>query len=116
VIVNRIFALQYQLSTSTAAAASSGLSTGAKAGIGVGAALGAILVIAGLAIFLLKRRKRSTPTAQTGHSSTGVTELDTQGATNKPTTGVTPSYGFRPGIAEADGSGVQQPTRYELGS
>jgi hypothetical protein len=44
-------------STSTESSGSSGLSTGAKAGVGVGVAAGAILLIALLALFLIRRRR-----------------------------------------------------------
>lgn len=51
-----------------------GLSTGAKAGIGVGVAIGAIVVLAGILLFLRRRpnenmRPRATEMAGNGHES-----------------------------------------------
>jgi hypothetical protein len=135
VIVNRIFALQYQLSTATtsAAAASSGLSTGAKAGIGAGIGVTALAVIIGVTIFLIKHHNRTPPTQASAPpeniqdaAATGPSELHSTAASNK----VPPvSYVFKPGFMEADSTplktsphhghvevdGAVQPARYELG-
>lgn len=136
VIVNRIFALQYQLSTATtsAAAASSGLSTGAKAGIGAGVGVTALAVIIGVAIFLVKHHKRTPPTQASAPpenmqyaAATGPNELHSTSAANKvPAV----SYFFKPGFMEADSTPVEtsphhgyveaddavQSPRYELNS
>ena len=136
VIVNRIFALQYQLSTATtsAAAASSGLSTGAKAGLGAGVGVAALDVIMGVVFFLVKHHKRTPPTqasalAPPGNmqyaAAAGASELHSTPASNT----VAPlSYAFKPGFMEADSTpleisphhgyvevdGAVQPARYEL--
>ncbi|PMD46022.1 hypothetical protein L207DRAFT_506989 [Hyaloscypha variabilis F] len=134
VIVNRIFALQYQLSTATtsAAAASSGLSTGAKAGIGAGVGVTALAVIIGIAVFLIKHHKRTPPTQASASAHPGnmqypgTSELHSTPASNT----VAPvSYVFKPGFMEADSRPLEtsphhngyveadntaQPTRYEL--
>jgi hypothetical protein len=138
VIVNRIFALQYQLSTATtsAAAASSGLSTAAKAGIGAGVGVGvvAFAVIIGVVFFLVKHHKRTPPTQASASAppgnmqyaaATGANELHSTPASNT----VAPvSYVFKPGFMEADSTPLEtsphhgyveaddavQPARYEL--
>jgi hypothetical protein len=136
VIVNRIFALQYQLSTATtsAAAASSGLSTGAKAGLGAGVGVAALAVIIGVVFFLVKHHKRTPPTqasalAPPGNmqyaAAAGASELHSTPALNT----VAPlSYVFKPGFMEADSTPLEtsphhgyaeaddavQPARYEL--
>lgn len=136
VIVNRIFALQYQLSTATtsAAAVSSGLSTGAKAGIGAGVGVAALAVIIGAVFFLVKHHKRTPRTqasalAPPGNmqyaAATGVSELHSTRASNT----VAPlSYVFKPGFMKADSTPLEtsphhgyveaddavQPARYEL--
>jgi hypothetical protein len=136
VIVNRIFALQYQLSTATtsAAAASSGLSTGAKAGLGAGVGVAALAVIIGVVFFLVKHHKRTPPTqapalAPPGNmqyaAAAGSCELHSTPALNT----VAPlSYVFKPGVMEADSTPLEtsphhgyveahdavQPARYEL--
>jgi len=139
VIVNRIFALQYQLSTATtsAAAASSGLSTGAKGGIGAGVGVAALAVIIGVIFFLIKyhkHHKRTPPTEASASvppgnmqyaGTTGPGELHSTPASNT----VPPlSYVFKPGFSEADSTPLEtsphhdyveveghvQPTRYEL--
>jgi hypothetical protein len=140
VIVNRIFALQYQLSTATASAAaassglSSGLSTGAKAGLGAGVGVAALAVIIGIVFFLVKHHKRTPPTqasalAPPGNmqyaAAAGASELHSTPASNT----VAPlSYVFKPGFMEADSTpletsphhgyvevdGAVQPARYEL--
>jgi hypothetical protein len=136
VIVNRIFALQYQLSTATtsAAAASSGLSTGAKAGIGAGVGVAAFAVIIGAVFFLVKHHKR-TPRTQASVSAppgnmqyaaaTGASELHSTPASNT----VAPlSHVSRPGFMVADSTPLEtsphhgyveaddavQPARHEL--
>jgi hypothetical protein len=136
VIVNRIFALQYQLSTATtsAAAASSRLSTGAKAGLGAGVGVAALAVIIGVVFFLVKHHKRTPPTqasalAPPGNmqyaATAGTSELHSTPASNT----VAPlSYVFKPGFMEADSTPLEtsphhgyvevddavQPARYEL--
>jgi hypothetical protein len=136
VIVNRIFALQYQLSTATtsAAAASSGLSTGAKAGLGAGAGVAALAVIIGIVFFLVKYHKRTPPTQASAFTPPGnmqyaaaasASELHSTPASNT----VAPlSYVFKPGFMEADSKPLEtsphhgyveaddavQPARYEL--
>ncbi|KAE8446612.1 hypothetical protein EG329_011805 [Mollisiaceae sp. DMI_Dod_QoI] len=134
VIVNRIFALQYQLSTATtsAAVASSDLSTGAKAGIGAGVGVAALAVIMGVVFFLVKYHKRTRPTqasAPPGNmqyaAAAGASELHSTPSSNT----VAPlSYAFKPGFMEADSTPVEasphhgyvevdapvQPARYEL--
>jgi hypothetical protein len=136
VIVNRIFALQYQLSTATtsAAAASSGLSTGAKAGLGAGVGVAALAVIIGVVFLLVKHHKRTPPTQASAPpenmqyaAATGPSELHSTAASNK---GPHVSYVFKPGFMEADSTpletsphhgyvkaddAVQRP-RYELNS
>jgi hypothetical protein len=136
VIVNRIFALQYQLSTATtsAAAASSGLSTGAKAGLGAGVGVAALAVIMGVVFFLVKHHKRTPPTqasalAPPGNmqyaAAAGASELHPTPASNKT---APLSYVFKPGFMEADSTPLEtsphhgyveaddaaQPARYEL--
>lgn len=110
VIVNRIFALQYQLSTATTstAAASSGLSTGAKAGISAGVGAAVLAVIIGIVIFLVKHHKRNRPTQASASAppgnmqdaaANGPSELHSTPASNKvPAV----SYVFKPGFMEAD--------------
>jgi hypothetical protein len=135
VIVNRIFALQYQLSTATtSAAASSGLSTGAKAGIGAGVGVAVLAVIIGAVFFLVKHYKRTPSTQASGSAppgnmqyaaATGTSELHSTPASNT----VAPvSYVFKPGFMEADSTPLEtsphhgyveaddtvQPARYEL--
>jgi hypothetical protein len=136
VIVNRVFALQYQLSTATssAAAASSSLSTGAKAGIGAGVGVAALAVSVGVVFSLVKCRKRTLP-AQTlalaprgnmqNAAAAGANELHSTPASNTVTH---LSYVFKPGFMEADSTPLQtsphhghveidgavQPARYEL--
>jgi hypothetical protein len=136
VIVNRIFALQYQLSTATtsAAAASGGLSTGAKAGLGAGVGVAALAVIIGVVFFLVKHHKRTPPTQASAlappgsmqyAAATGTSELHSTPASNT----VAPlSYVFKPGFMEADSTPLEtsphhgyveaddavQPARYEL--
>jgi hypothetical protein len=138
VIVNRIFALQYQLSTATtsAAAASSGLSTGAKAGLGAGVGVAALAVIVGVVFFLVKHHKRNPPTQASAlappinmqyAAAAGTSELHSTPASNT----VAPlSYVFKPGFMEADSTpletsphhgyvevdGAVQPAHYELDS
>lgn len=144
VIVNRIFALQYQLSTATtsatatasAAAASSGLSTGAKAGLGAGVGVAALAVIVGVVFFLVKHHKRNPPTQASAlappinmqyAAAAGASELHSTPASNT----VAPlSYVFKPGFMEADSTpletsphhgyvevdGAVQPAHYELDS
>jgi hypothetical protein len=136
VIVNRIFALQYQLSTATtsAAAASSGLSTGAKAGIGAGVGVAALAVIIGVVFFLVKYHKRTPPTQASALAPPGnmqhaaaasASELHSTPASN---TVAPSSYVFKPGFMEADSKPLKtsphhgyveaddavQPARYEL--
>jgi hypothetical protein len=136
VIVNRIFALQYQLSTATTsgAAASTGLSTGAKAGLGTGVGVGVLAVIIGVVFFLVKHHKRTPPTqasalAPPGNmqyaAATAASELHSTPASN---TAPPLSYVFKPGFMEADSTPLEtsphhayvevdaavQPARYEL--
>jgi hypothetical protein len=136
VIVNRIFALQYQLSTATtsAAAASGHLSTGAKAGLGAGVGVAALAMIIGVVFFLVKHHKRTPPTqasalAAPGNiqyaEAAGASELHSTPASN---TAAPLSYVFKPGFMEADSTpletsphhgyvevdGAVQPMRHEL--
>ena len=132
VIVNRIFALQYQLSTATtpAAAVHSGLSTGAKAGLGAGVGVAALALIVGVVFFLVKHHKRTPPTQASAppedmQYANGPSELHSTAASNK---GPHVSYVFKPGFMEADSKPLEtsphhgyvevdaavQPARYEL--
>jgi hypothetical protein len=140
VIVNLIFALQYQLSTATtsattsAAAASSHLSTGAKAGLGAGVGVAALAMIIGVVFFLIKHHKRTPPTqasalAPPGNmqyaAAAGASELHSAPASN---TAAPLSYVFKPGFMEADSTPLEtsphhgyveaddavRPARYEL--
>jgi hypothetical protein len=113
VIVNRIFALQYQLSTSTtsAAAVHSGLSTGAKAGLGAGVGVAALAVIIGVMFFLIKHHKRTPPTQASAPpedmqyaATTGPSELHSTAASKK---GPQVSYAFKPGFMEADSTPLE---------
>jgi len=112
VIVNSIFALQYQLSTATtsAAAASSGLSTGAKAGIGAGVGVAALAVIIGIVFFLVKHHKRTPPTQASTlapmqyTAATGPGELHSTPASN---TAAPMSHVFKPGFMEADSTPLE---------
>jgi hypothetical protein len=136
VIVNQIFALQYQLSTATtsAAAASSGLSTGAIAGLGAGGGVAVLAAIIGVVFFLIKHYKRTPPTQASASAppgnmqyaaATGPSELHSTPASNA----VAPMrYVFKPGFMEADSTpletsphhgyvevdGAVQPARHEL--
>ena len=132
VIVNLIFALQYQLSTATTT--SSGLSTGAKAGLGAGVGVAGLAVIIGAVFFLVKHRKRTPPTqasalAPPGNmqyaAAAGASELHSAPASN---TAAPLSYVFKPGFMEADSTPLEtsphhgyveaddavRPARYEL--
>jgi hypothetical protein len=133
VLVNRIFALQYQLSTATtSAAAASGLSTGAKAGLGAGVA--ALAAIIGIVIFLVKHHKRTPPTQASALAppenmqyapAAGASELHSTPVSN---IAAPLSYVFKPGFMEADSTpletsphhgyvevdGAVQPARHEL--
>jgi hypothetical protein len=135
VIVNRIFALQYQLSTATtSAAAASGLSTGAKAGLGAGAGVAALAAIIGIVFFLVKHHKRTPPTQAPAlappenmqyAAAAGASELHSTPASN---IAAPLSYVFKPGFMEADSTpletsphhgyvevdGAVQPARHEL--
>jgi hypothetical protein len=136
VIVNRIFALQFQLSTATtsAAAAKSGLSTGAKVGLGAGVGVGALAVVIGVVFFFVKHHKRTPPTQASASAppgnmqytgAAGASELHSTPASN---TGAPLSYVFKPGFMEADSTplgtsphhgyveadGAVQLARYEL--
>lgn len=108
VIVDRVFALQYQLSTATtsAAAASSGLSVGAEAGIGAGVGVVALAAIIGVVFFLMKRYRRTHPAQASAlappenmEEYTGPNELHSTSASKT----VSPlSHVVKPGYMETD--------------
>lgn len=65
-----------EIYTASDSPSSAGLSTGAKAGVGVGVAVGAILVIAALALlFFRRRRSQSAQYQQSSGGDTGAMRL-----------------------------------------